>query len=252
MSTLSFFEAGEGETTFLLVHNAGGDHRMMEPTAEYCAHLGKVVSMDLRGHGQSDAPEQDYTLDAFAEDIAAFCKQKQLQKCVYIGLNYGANVGYVLAQKHPQFLSALILIEPPILMDPWTAEAVRESIEDLKTMDEIQFAKKLVESIFVSGTDQDKNLALESAKSSKKHVKISLYEDLLKKDPLLMKNPLVCTTPALCIQTSTPFTTEEKLKTCFSNLSLGRVVHSGPWATLEVPDQVHSMIKRFLFLLGLL
>lgn len=31
-----------------------------------------------------------------------------------------------------------------------------------------------------------------------------------------------------------------------TNLQVGRVVGSGPWANLEVPTQLHSMISRFL------
>ncbi|HEX2579440.1 MAG TPA: hypothetical protein VHK67_03455, partial [Rhabdochlamydiaceae bacterium] len=52
--------------------------------------------------------------------------------------------------------------------------------------------------------------------------------------------------PTLLIQTSHPFCVEEKARSLFSNLHVGRVVGSGAWANLEVPTQVHPMIERFL------
>jgi len=52
------------------------------------AHFGqtrRVVAVDLRGHGASDAPEQEYIMAGFADDIAWQCAQLGLQKPMVIG-----------------------------------------------------------------------------------------------------------------------------------------------------------------------
>jgi len=65
---LAYEEAGSGAPPFLLVHGFGGNHTNLAPQFEYfrCSH--RVVAVDRRGHGQSDKPEQAYTIPAFAPD----------------------------------------------------------------------------------------------------------------------------------------------------------------------------------------
>ncbi len=61
---------GEGQAV-LLVHGWCCDHTYLAPQFEHFADGGsRVVSVDLRGHGRSDRPEQDYTIREFAGDLA--------------------------------------------------------------------------------------------------------------------------------------------------------------------------------------
>lgn len=43
--------------------------------------LYRVIAMDLRGHGASDAPKQEYAMPVLAEDTAWLCAQLGLVKC---------------------------------------------------------------------------------------------------------------------------------------------------------------------------
>ncbi|WP_425387785.1 alpha/beta fold hydrolase [Edaphobacter aggregans] len=40
-----------------------------------------VVAVDLRGHGQSDKPQLEYTLELFAGDIATICGELHRASC---------------------------------------------------------------------------------------------------------------------------------------------------------------------------
>ncbi len=64
----------------LLIHGWCCDHRYMAPLAEHFARQGHaVVSLDLRGHGRSDKPQQAYPISAFADDVARCCRELQLR-----------------------------------------------------------------------------------------------------------------------------------------------------------------------------
>ena len=52
--------------------------------------------------------------------------------------------------------------------------------------------------------------------------------------------------PTLCILTDEHHCSYQRIKQENSNLEIGKVICSKCWATLEAPDQVNSMIKRFL------
>ena len=67
---LAYEEAGNGDPPMLLVHGWCCDHTYFTPQFERFRHKHRVVAVDLRGHGQSDKPQQDYSMAMFADDLA--------------------------------------------------------------------------------------------------------------------------------------------------------------------------------------
>lgn len=239
---ISYLIQGKGPLSFLLIHNAGGSHEMMLDTAAHFFKHGKTVLPDLLGHGASTSPKIEYTLDVFAKTLIQLCEYEKLNRVVFIGLNYGANIGIAIAQMLPQLISHLVLIEPPILMEPWLIQSIEQHIKDLNHS-ALEWAQETVDSVLLKASSHKRDTALKALKSAPSFVKASTYKHLLDWDRNLAFHSSI---PTLMIQTTQPFCTEERARTLFSQLQVGRVVASGPWATLETPTQVHSMIDRFL------
>lgn len=242
---LSYKIAGKGTLNFVLIHNAGGNHQFMNAQLEYFSHTAQVLSVDLRGHGESDKPEQNYTVENFAEDIVYLCQAHSIKNVVFVGLNYGANVAIEVANIS-SLPSHLVLIDPPILMEPWVIQLVQEHIDDLNKPTHEKFAETLVEAVFFNTNKNNKQVAIAAFETIAKAALASTYENLLQWDKDSIKKLEHCTMPILYIQSSEPFCTEEALRNHCPHLMTGKVVGSGHWATLETPDQVNSMIKRFL------
>jgi len=109
----------------VLVNGWTGDHGIFTPQI---AHFGKnrrVVAVDLRGHGASDAPEQEYTMAGFADDIAWQCAQLGLKKPVVIGHSFGGALALELCGRYPELASGMVMIDS-IVMAP---QALRDSPE---------------------------------------------------------------------------------------------------------------------------
>ena len=70
-----FFEEAKGaKRPILLVHGWWCDHSFFAPQFEHFARAGhRVVTVDLRGHGESDKPHESYTMQRFADDLAFLC-----------------------------------------------------------------------------------------------------------------------------------------------------------------------------------
>jgi pimeloyl-ACP methyl ester carboxylesterase len=104
----------------LLVHGCGCDHRSLAAQAEFFRNSRRVVSVDLRGHGGSDAPQQDYTMITFANDIVWLCDKLSLEKPAMVGHSMGGNVILELAARFPEVPSSLVMIDsvmlPPQMM----------------------------------------------------------------------------------------------------------------------------------------
>lgn len=242
---LSYKREGKGNRQFVFIHNAGGNHQFVEPQFQYFSQFGNVLSMDLRGHGSSDKPPQDYTIQGFADDVSYLCESQGILEAVFVGLNYGANVAIELAAKSP-VVSHLVLIDPPVILDTQTVRGIQAHIDDLQNPTCIDFAETLVDQVFLHTKNENKQLAIKAFDTTSKTALASAYKNLLEWDKESKKVLAQCEMPVLTIQSSIPFCTEESLQEICPHLKVSKVVDSGHWVTLEVPNQVNSMIERFL------
>ena len=99
---LYYEEKGSGEPAMLLVHGWTCNHTHFAAQAAHFSKNHRVVSVDLRGHGQSDAPQQEYTLDGFADDLAWMCGQLGLDRPVVCGAQHGRRRDVGNGERHPE------------------------------------------------------------------------------------------------------------------------------------------------------
>ncbi|MFI6578421.1 alpha/beta fold hydrolase [Nocardiopsis sp. NPDC050513] len=100
---------GEGEP-LLLVHGQSLDHTMWNGVAEELARHHRVVRMDLRGTGGSDAPvDSAYTTDLLARDALAVLDHLGVARAHVYGFSMGGKVAQTLAATAPERVGALVL-----------------------------------------------------------------------------------------------------------------------------------------------
>lgn len=106
-----YFEEGEGETV-LFIHGIGQAmytfRKNIHALSQYC----HVVTVDLLGHGLSDKPDIDYTIDDFSSMIYDFTQAMVLENITLLGFSTGAVIALDVAQKHPELVKRLILLSP--------------------------------------------------------------------------------------------------------------------------------------------
>lgn len=78
----------------ILLHGAGQNRHYWAKAARALISAGRyVISLDLRGHGDSDwAADQDYSLDAFIADLLAVLEQVQVKPAI-VGSMLGGLIG---------------------------------------------------------------------------------------------------------------------------------------------------------------
>jgi len=105
-------EAGDPQApAVLLLHGFPTSSHMFRNLIPHLAGDYHVVAPDLPGFGFSDAPDHKtfrYTFDHLAEVIADFVQQIGLKRFAVYVFDYGAPVGFRLALRYPDRLSALI------------------------------------------------------------------------------------------------------------------------------------------------
>jgi 3-oxoadipate enol-lactonase len=122
----------EGQSDFpplVLSHSLGCDHGMWDPQMPDLLQHFQVLRYDTRGHGASDVPVGDYTLDQLGKDVLALTDKLGLGKFAFCGLSMGGAVGQWLAIHAPQRLTALVLANTaPKLGTPDTWDARRKAV----------------------------------------------------------------------------------------------------------------------------
>jgi pimeloyl-ACP methyl ester carboxylesterase len=105
-------EAGDPQApAVLLLHGFPTSSHMFRNLIPQLATDYHVVAPDLPGFGFSDAPDHksfQYTFDHLAEVIGDFVEQIDLKRFAVYVFDYGAPVGFRLALRYPDRISALI------------------------------------------------------------------------------------------------------------------------------------------------
>ncbi len=230
---LFYEEAGKGAPPILLVHGLAGDHTFMTPQFEHYRSTHRVVSMDLRGHGQSEKPQQEYTIAGFADDLAWLCRELGIYKPVLIGHSLGGMIVLDLAARYPEVPAAMVALDATIVTQGLRTPAYREVLRQFM---ELNFAP--------TDDPQRKARIVDQMASAPQHVVASAWEGMLAWDSATAA--AACKVPVLYIDTGTPNADLLRFHELCPQLVIGKTVGSGHFLELEVPEQVNAMIDRFL------
>ncbi|HEV2075610.1 MAG TPA: alpha/beta fold hydrolase [Thermoleophilaceae bacterium] len=90
----------------------------------------RCVMPDLRGHGWSEAPADGYDKEQLATDLLNLMDALRLDRAGYVGHDWGAFVGFLLALRAPERISRLLALSIPHLwpsrhdrLNPWRLAA---------------------------------------------------------------------------------------------------------------------------------
>lgn len=101
---LEYFITGKEEReTILFVHGAGANASQFENQHHFFSDRYKVVSLSLRGHGNSPIPSpndtQYYSLEHLANDIIGLIERLKLNYIHYVGSSAGGVLGYIVCTR---------------------------------------------------------------------------------------------------------------------------------------------------------
>ncbi|MET0656684.1 MAG: alpha/beta hydrolase [Steroidobacteraceae bacterium] len=102
-----------GQPPVVLMHGGGQTRHSWGRAADALAKRGyHVISLDLRGHGDSDwAPDLDYSLDAFAADLRLVL-QTLAAPAAIVGASLGGVTGLIaVGESDAPSASALVLVD---------------------------------------------------------------------------------------------------------------------------------------------
>jgi pimeloyl-ACP methyl ester carboxylesterase len=109
---IHYRDEGKGPA-LLLTHGYSATLRMWDGQIQALESRARVVRWDIRGHGESDSPEDptEYTHDASVGDMAAVLDACGIERAVVGGLSLGGFLSLQFYLAHPERVRALVLCD---------------------------------------------------------------------------------------------------------------------------------------------
>jgi pimeloyl-ACP methyl ester carboxylesterase len=111
-------EAGSGEDVVLCLHGWPQHWYEWRHLMPALADGHRVLAMDLRGFGWSDAPRSGYEKENLADDVLAVLDELGLERVKLVGHDWGGWIGFLLCLREPERFERFLALN---ILPPWTS-----------------------------------------------------------------------------------------------------------------------------------
>jgi pimeloyl-ACP methyl ester carboxylesterase len=190
----------------VLVHGWLGSMDLWKEQVPALSRRYRVVTLDLPGHGGSDKPERDYTMDLFAKGIAAVMDDAGVEKAFLVGHSMGTPVIRQFLRRHPRRVLGLVAVDGalrPFSTDPAFKERFLAPYRTDRWKDAMS---AFIDASFPAGKSAAREEVKAIATATPQHVVISAAEGMF--DPGIWgEDPIEV--PLLLLLAKSPFWSEE-------------------------------------------
>jgi pimeloyl-ACP methyl ester carboxylesterase len=109
-----YLDTGGAGPAIVLVHGWASDSRAWRAQIKSLAPRARVIAVDLPGHGQSQAPGSEFSMDLFAKATAAVMDQAGVEGAVLVGHSNGTPVIRQFYRLFPGRTQALVAVDGPL------------------------------------------------------------------------------------------------------------------------------------------
>lgn len=242
---LYYEEAGAGPA-IVFVHGWCCDHTHFANQFQHFSRTNRVVSVDLRGHGLSDKPAEDYSMRLFAGDVAHICAELGIERATVVGHSMGGSVIAAMAAYHPELVQGAVAVDSGIMSNEGSRERLGPRIEAMSGPDYVSAATAMVDSMFLPCDDPGRRAAITNGMTAvPQHTMVSAMRANLDQTAESLGT---ISQPFLLISAGWLPADLPRLRATIPNLAFAQTYGSGHFSMLEVPDQVNAMLERFLAL----
>jgi pimeloyl-ACP methyl ester carboxylesterase len=111
-------EAGSGEDVVLCLHGWPQHWYEWRRLMPALADRHRVLALDLRGFGWSDAPPDGYEKEELASDVLAVLDQLGLERVKLVGHDWGGWIGFLLCLREPKRFECFLALN---ILPPWVS-----------------------------------------------------------------------------------------------------------------------------------
>jgi pimeloyl-ACP methyl ester carboxylesterase len=237
-------DGGHGGLPALFVHGNGGNSTQWAAQLAHLRASRRAAAFDLRGMGRSALPaDGDYSVEGFAQDVAAVADALGFQQFVLVGHSFGGAVVAAYAGSHPDRLAGLVFADSAGDLRATPREEIEKLRAGLATESYERFTEAWFSAILARATDRTRTEVLRSLRATPREVFVGatmgLYDfpfaDSFARysGPRLSIASFLADNP-LAVHRSTP------------GLPIREIRGASHWLMMDRPDEFNRILDEFL------
>ncbi len=244
--SIAYHQVGEGDPAIIFIHGAYSNRSGFGFQEEYFSPNHRCIAVDLRGHGDSDKPDQLLTMEQHGHDVAELIRHLGLDRPILVGQSMGGQVVISAAAHYPEMVGAIASLDSPSNIPGWH-QRFHGPYDHLMTPDG-PFRDTLI--AFLSAaylpTDHPSRLGQMAERLAEvpDHVILNSWLGKQNYDPTGTLQRVKC--PYLYIDCGQPDLDLDLLRGLCPQVVIGKTVGAGHKALADVPDQINAMLNRFI------
>jgi pimeloyl-ACP methyl ester carboxylesterase len=246
---IHYVTAGQGRQTVVFVHCWAGNCGFWREQVPALADKARLILVELPGHGQSDKPHTDYTMDFLAGAVLAVMADARVDRATLVGHSMGTPVICRVYKQAPEKVAALVAVDGTLRRPHMTFEQCNQYVEQLRSPDYRENVNKFIATFFpVPGTEALRDEVLAEMFNTPQFVMADAMQGMFGLDQPDWDLKQVAV-PVMCINASNPqWNAEyENYVRSLSPMTDYRVLEGvGHWLMLEKPAEFNAILTGML------
>ena len=206
---IHYVVAGTGRHTLVLIHGWSCNAGFWREQIPVLAGRARLIRIDLPGHGQSDKPQADYTMDYFANAVLAVMRDARVDKATLVGHSMGTPIICRVYAQAPEKVAALVAVDGLLRRPKMSHEQTEQFIGAYRTPEYREHATRFVNSMFPNpGTEALRDRVRDEILITPQHVMLSAMEGMFASNQPAWDLSSV-NVPVLAINAKSPMWTAE-------------------------------------------
>ena len=238
----------------IFIHGFPFDKSMWDGQLDALGDKNRCIAYDIRGYGQTESGDEDFSIELFADDLDRFMDLMQIPQAVICGLSMGGYIALRAYEKYPGRFRGMILCDTQCIADtPEGKEKRYKTIEQIESSGLNEYAEGSIKNLFSENSLQNKKPVVEEIKNT---ILGSSPQSIIQTLKALANRTETCSTlsdvniPVLIICGSddkiTPPVRAEFLNQNISGSKLMIINGAGHLTPLEQPEEFNGAVKNFL------
>jgi len=243
-----------GAPVIIFIHGFPFNKSMWNLQVESLLDYYRVITYDIRGFGNSDTGNEDFTIELFVKDLVSLMDALKIDKTFLCGLSMGGYIALNAIENYAGRFNALILSDTHCIADtPEAKEKRMKTIENIRKYGVEKYADESIKLFFALDSIAERVEEIASVremivKTSEKSLCNTLRALSLRKETCSKLKDI--NVPVLIMvgkeDKITPPAAAQLMHEKINDSSLKIIERAGHLSNLENPEEFNDQLKKFV------
>lgn len=247
-------EGPDNAEVILFLHGFPFNKSMWDMQMENLKEDYRVIAYDIRGHGSTEAGNDDFSIDIFANDLIGFMDKLELKKVILCGLSMGGYIALNAIARYAHSFGALVLCDTQCTADlPEVKEKRKKAIEGILKDGVEKYVEDSIPNLFASESLEAKKQEIDAIREIMKKTSAqtlcATLQALAERNETCSKLSAI-EVPVLVIvgkeDKITPPAASRQMQERIQGAHLSIIAHAGHLTNIENPNEFNTQLKQFL------